>query len=506
MCGLVGLVGDFRYETPEIFQRMLRYDMTRGLDSTGILIVNDLGKTTIDKEEGPPDFLWWGRDKRDLYDFSGKVKGNNMALLGHNRHATIGKVSVDTAHPFQFGSIIGMHNGTLKNYNKLVGYKDHETDSQSLIHTIAEKGIEETWASFTGAAAIVWWDENDSTLNFIRNSKRPLVCACDDRKTTMFYASEWWMMRDAVKKSHFTKIRSDKDNRLIYYNAKENVHHKIKVESNGYKILSMKELKPMEEIHTISYLRGYNSHYDSKWKTGAYRSPKLNNVNTVEKSVNNKYATLGWSKNLVKADKDMVGKKLKLSNHYHPFRSLRVEHELIECLVLRPEDPNDPVHVVHAIPCSYNQKQEIRDIIRLDSDPRFEIKVRPRVFVSRRDGDVDIPTILRVSMSGIRHIKPTKKVEKVKEEHKLLPMIGKKKEPTSSTRLYTDRNGIATTKEAIQKQINEAGGTCAYCSESIIPEDIENCQWLDRHTILCEECKYDKFDYPNMGMMKSMYM
>jgi hypothetical protein len=200
MCGLVGLAGNLNQMHNKAFQKLLLLDTVRGIDSTGIAVLG-LGpkaKLKIHKALGLPDSLLYQKGVEDVLNYDMKPKGIYKLLMGHNRAATSGGVSEDTAHPFTFGKITGMHNGTVHAHN-LIG--DEKQDTQKIFRSIDEKGIDWTWERLNGAAALVWWNDEDETLNFIRNSQRPLCFAWNPAHNVLAWASEGWMLQVASKSS-----------------------------------------------------------------------------------------------------------------------------------------------------------------------------------------------------------------------------------------------------------------------------------------------------------------
>lgn len=175
MCGLCGVATNSLDEDHlNQFRDLFFLSTFRGLDSSGSFWV-------YQKLEN--EFVTISHQKSLLDSISYMYRHNPWAAMlakdvegkiiaGHCRYATIGKISDKNAHPFNYKHIVGMHNGTLKSFK----LPDGKTDSEYLIEQIAEKGIEETVKTFdyNDAAAIVWFDKNNSSLNFFRNYHRPL--------------------------------------------------------------------------------------------------------------------------------------------------------------------------------------------------------------------------------------------------------------------------------------------------------------------------------------------
>lgn len=191
MCGIVGMAGKIDMKMKDAFADFLTVCQVRGRDATGVMVVNYDDKYDYAKMVGTPDILL---DTKG-YD---KLLGGGLkkVILGHTRLKTLGGNVRKNAHPFAHGDICGVHNGSLRWKHNVEGFKDFEVDSEWVMWHIDRYGIEETVAKFDDtddAWALVWWDENNKKLNFLRNKDRPLIfCHSEDRET-MFWASEAWM-------------------------------------------------------------------------------------------------------------------------------------------------------------------------------------------------------------------------------------------------------------------------------------------------------------------------
>ena len=124
--------------------------------------------------------------------------------VGHNRWATKGASDLDeNAHPFKEGAVTLVHNGSLRGQWRLPDHEQFAVDSNNIAHAINEIGIDETVSKLQGAFVLVWHDQRDQTLNFIRNDERPLYLA-KLSTGTWFWASEkdmllWILNRRKVK-------------------------------------------------------------------------------------------------------------------------------------------------------------------------------------------------------------------------------------------------------------------------------------------------------------------
>lgn len=190
MCGIVGMAGDIEFADRKIFRDMLDVCQVRGRDSTGVININRAKNYGYVKNVGPPAYLFDRRSYSEVVE-----SGMHSAFIGHCRHKTVGLVSVQNAHPFDFEDegIIGVHNGTLTRYNHLDGHSHQKVDSEVLYGHLAKHGPENTFDKIDGAWACVWWDNNAETVNFIRNKQRPLWFTWSACKRKLFWASEPWM-------------------------------------------------------------------------------------------------------------------------------------------------------------------------------------------------------------------------------------------------------------------------------------------------------------------------
>lgn len=186
MCGIVGVIaksknGFFKRHT-DIFFQLLRVDELRGEDSTGLVYVENDAGFGILKDASPAS---WCVDRLSSHAFLKDSMRMGKALLGHNRKATIGRVTDDTAHPFVVNDSFAMvHNGTLRGHKAM---KDTEVDSEALAHhlepllsapTLDLGKFEEEIGKVDGAFAIAAYSQNNHKVFLMRNAERPL-CFCE---------------------------------------------------------------------------------------------------------------------------------------------------------------------------------------------------------------------------------------------------------------------------------------------------------------------------------------
>ena len=110
MCGIVGVVSKaYSINNGKIFNQLLIADQLRGTHGTGIFSVDNGEVSVYKKGMNSSDFM-------QMNKYHQLTKSDPEILIGHNRHATIGSHTDSNSHPFQHGNIVGVHNGTLKNW------------------------------------------------------------------------------------------------------------------------------------------------------------------------------------------------------------------------------------------------------------------------------------------------------------------------------------------------------------------------------------------------------
>jgi predicted glutamine amidotransferase len=179
MCGLLGYSGKQPFNKEKL--RLLFYaNETRGRHSAGFYNENKA-------------IVFENRLEKTLGEVSEKMLPTfepveTSLFIGHTRAATLGEKTIENAHPFLFGNVIGAHNGTLKNHKYLIsnynkafpnrGFDDKNInmDSKIFFHYINEVNSLDIVKDFDGAAALIWRDarHEKDIVNIWRNYERPL--------------------------------------------------------------------------------------------------------------------------------------------------------------------------------------------------------------------------------------------------------------------------------------------------------------------------------------------
>ncbi|AGF91047.1 hypothetical protein SXHG_00025 [Synechococcus phage MRHenn-2013a] len=206
MCGIVGVAsrGAMTAQMKEFFAQLLYHDVVRGEHATGIAAVDTLTQSVeIFKKAMPSYRFLYEPGVAELFD----NKKNFNIFIGHNRHATMGDKTKDIfAHPFQHGHITGVHNGTIRDQTLLDDHRLFDVDSDNLFYHMSQNGLDHTLERLNGAFALVWYNSEDNTLNFIRNDERPMCIGVLDNECVV-WASEMGMLRWLVRRHRTLKFK-----------------------------------------------------------------------------------------------------------------------------------------------------------------------------------------------------------------------------------------------------------------------------------------------------------
>lgn len=194
MCGHIGIMGKkLEAKHEDALEDGLFISALRGHDSVGVGIV------PFKIEDAP-----FVQKRLGMAPYYLKIPNDGArVLIGHVRSATIGGAhDRDLAHPFMFDNIIGAHNGTLRgDWRGPLQDQTNErfgSDSQAVFYNFAYWGVKETVESIYGAWCFIWWDDDEQTLNMLRNDERPLWTA-RGKDGNLYWASEHWMINGMLR-------------------------------------------------------------------------------------------------------------------------------------------------------------------------------------------------------------------------------------------------------------------------------------------------------------------
>lgn len=172
MCGLFSIISKkksgFSEKDLKIFTEGLFSDTLRGKDSTGVFSISKEGNAYLLKDNSPGDIFINSPEYKDFID---KSYHHSLALVGHNRAATLGQKTDKNAHPFISGDTVCVHNGTIYNHLALA---NTETDSEAITINLNTRKHTDVLEDINGAFALIWYNAKEKKIYAARNKERPL--------------------------------------------------------------------------------------------------------------------------------------------------------------------------------------------------------------------------------------------------------------------------------------------------------------------------------------------
>lgn len=256
MCGLIGyFTNTFGDVDKNVFIDLMLMSQLRGLDSTGIVQLGlTHGKTRLSVYDHDKDAVcasvFIGERRNQI--FLPPAGSSLYGLMGHVRAATKGEVSEKNAHPFLNKSLIGMHNGTMHGYFE--NSSKYTTDSEAIFHNIdlygTEKGLKTCNYANKSAYALQFYNHIDGTINFIRNTERPLWLGISKTQKSYVVASEKEFLKYVENKYtlQFSRLF------LLQPDVLYTLH---KLEGNGYNFTEKKLDVRAPIIKTTAHVMGH---------------------------------------------------------------------------------------------------------------------------------------------------------------------------------------------------------------------------------------------------------
>lgn len=264
-----------------ILDQLGTVSVLRGVDGTGVYSANTnrINKTQrlVKLAEDYTYWKYWNEHKvpiKDRVDFDNL---QNNLFIGHTRAATLGGISHENSHPFDFSNIVGAHNGTLT----LPKYiEKDQVDSYLMFKDISQRGLKPVLAELSDkcAYAISMLDKVTGKLWFALNGKRSLSFAVNKKRSVLYWASEKGALDYIIRVRHqedvhfFTlapgmwgcdikDIRPDNHSIFLGYSLDQIVPPKPVTESKDVPWDVKVEVKKEDnKVHTLSDYRHIPAH------------------------------------------------------------------------------------------------------------------------------------------------------------------------------------------------------------------------------------------------------
>lgn len=485
MCGIVGMAGNLNSQHSKMFRDMLAMDFVRGVDSTGIAMVpcganHDI---TVEKAIGHPGNLWdWGTS--GLLNDRGVAKTIKRCMIGHNRAATIGVVNEENAHPFTFGDITGVHNGSLTDWYNLEGYRDLDVDSKAIFNTISLKGIDHTWKNFVGAAALVYWDSKEGTLSIIRNGQRPLMIAESEKGDAIFWASEAWMLTVAASRNNVKLKTGAGSEKPLLWQPKENWLHVYKPTGMTCPLQESRELEK-KTIPTPTTTMGGHMH-GGVWYRNQGNQNKSRLITPRNSSFRPSAINKNWAKGYAKGDKALVGTKFRIISMVEPFGSGPSTYYI--------KGETSDGELVHIYPSTTTEKAlwDERCLATMDGDLWFKMTARPRLAYMMA-ARVTTFHAYRIGSASIEALESKEIPKPFLTEIQQMFLPSPIEETTDNIEDFSEWfktfSGSASRRRWWEMmKATSTGGDCIACSDPISIEDHREINWLSAKAVLCPIC------------------
>lgn len=482
MCGIVGsislsnvhVVGTDRRK---FMEQALMIDTLRGEHSTGVF---------YRQKGGPKATLGWAKNAVDGYRFVNspefnnitKQVNNNWFMVGHNRYATVGGVSTETAHPFVEGPISMVHNGTLSSTWALPKSQRElgvEVDSHALCHNLGlvspEDVGKEVIEKIDGAFALVWHDSRDASLNIVRNTRRPLHFAKAASSDTIYFASEAGQLRWLDE-----RISLDLDS---VYQLKPGAHLKW-TEENIYP--TVKEYDLTSKRSNFRTAGGQTRTYTQGTTTSGNYSPSTSNrvrIRGMWTAVPDAMQELMLNEHLVVEDRfNMIPMAIVDGVNQDDKHAVVSGH-------ITTLDLNCLVYNVHAITAAsaFNREWSIRPIgLRYTGDGTAVVIGIVENFNAEYTSETWNWFVDELEAQR------TRRQEERAQQASDFPVVyedGTDEEDDEEEEHYQGPWGIDCSKENFESFVKEG---CAYCTDPIPAEDHEEIIWYDNAHPLCAMC------------------
>lgn len=249
MCGIVGANSTKLLDYNDVSLLYLQAE-DRGGDACGFTN----GVVTIKKTEKAPEFL-------RKFELPPETK----RFIGHTRYKTFGENKLDNAHPFEFSKIIGVHNGSIFNWEELKREynQNFSVDSEMLYWMINELGLETALGKLRGCLALAYYNREENDTLYLYRYGRPLAVGYKDGG--LYFASLTSYLEAIGCSDCF-----DLDEHTLYRVVEDNIVETRKLDA---------ACKPTLQTTRVVQTTSYNTNtYRNNTPTTTYTTRKRKNV------------------------------------------------------------------------------------------------------------------------------------------------------------------------------------------------------------------------------------
>lgn len=154
MCGIFGTIRKQRKKCDTgILRGLTLANRERGKEALGFF---DSNQTIYKKADDPIDVL----AESDCTEWLDRAEREAWFIVGHTRYGTRGQNIDDNAHPFQYGNVIGSHNGIIDAPNNYTVDSEFAIDMLDKYESNYQTALEDEWGYWT----LAWYDNRKDEL------------------------------------------------------------------------------------------------------------------------------------------------------------------------------------------------------------------------------------------------------------------------------------------------------------------------------------------------------